>query len=150
MTTKKSEQAASTPKLPLNLESLTAAIKSDALKGLSSEGFVQFFKAVSNASEAVMAITDKASEHQKRAADNIGAAISGDSETLRTIAEKLETDEARLEFARIYIEREKEKTRQADSAEKVNRSNNNFYLQALATVGTIVLGAIGVVAKIRR
>jgi len=128
--------------LPAKIQRIIDGVKDGSISGISAKDFIQVFQAISGSHDAIKLIAEVAGQSQKDAQANIKQAIDGDSETLADIARKLETDEARLEFTRLYLEREREKTKQAKTASKANDSNNRLFASLAAVVVAGVLGGI--------
>lgn len=136
-------------KLPPKVQQILDGVKDGSISGITAQEFIQVFQAIAGSYEAVKRIADMAAESQKGAHDSIKSAIKGDSESLSHIAQNLETDQARLEFTRLYLEREREKTRQAKTAAKANDSNNKLWATLATIVGGVVLGGIKLLADRR-
>lgn len=129
-------------KLPAKVQSIIDGVQNGTITGITAQEFIQVFQAISGSHDAVKRIADIAGQSQKDAQANIKDAIAGDSEILANVAQKLETDAARLEFTRLYLEREREKTKQAKTAAKANDSNNKLFGTLAAVLVAGVLGGI--------
>lgn len=140
---------ASDRKLPRKVQEIVSSAEDGTITGITADDFVEVFQAISGSVAAVKQIADMAAQSQKDAHANIKDAIAGKSESLDHIAQRLETDEARLEFTRLYLKREREKTKQAKIAEKVNDSNNKFFGTLATVVGAVLLGGIKLLADRR-
>lgn len=137
-------------RLPRTVADILAGIENGTLVGITAREFVQLFQTISSSMTATMRIVDMAAQSQKGAQENINDAITAESEALTEIARNLETDSARLEFTKLYLEREKEKTKQAEIAKEVNNDNNTFYGGVLVVCSVIGLGALKALSNVRK
>lgn len=129
-------------RLPRKVQQIVDGVQNGTITGITSREFIQVFQAIAGSYEAVKRIADMAAQSQQGVQANIHDAIVGDSESLSHIAQKLESDQARLEFTRLYLEREREKTKQAKTAAKANDSNNKLFAALATIVGAVVLGGV--------
>lgn len=136
-------------KLPAKVQRIIDGVKDGSITRISAQEFIQVFQAISGSHDAVKRIAEVAGQSQRDAQANIKDAIVGDSEILADVARKLETDEARLEFTKLYLEREREKTKQAKTAAKANDSNNKLFASLAAVAVAGVLGGIKLLADRR-
>ncbi len=139
--------------LPKNVQRIINGVENGSLTGITAQEFIQVFQAISanfaGHQDTVKRIAEMAGQSQKDAQANIKAAISGDSETLAHVAKNLETDQARLEFTRLFMEREREKTKQAKTAAKANDSNNKLFATLATITGAVLLGGVKLLADRR-
>ena len=86
--------------------------------------------------EALRVLGNLGSQNQKSGQENIAKVLSTEDVVMSELAAKLETDEARVEFAKIHADQQKEKdrqrTKQIHSIGQTTQSGNRNILAMIA------------------
>jgi hypothetical protein len=102
--------------------------------------------------EGLKKLAEGAQSSQKEALQAVGHSLDDLHQTLHVLAQNAETDEARVELAKLALEMGKQDLELARIIKEMNEANNSFWWRLASTIGTTVTAisavAIFLVSKI--
>jgi polyhydroxyalkanoate synthesis regulator phasin len=108
------------------------------------ESIPKFIELQEEVVEGLREVASEAGESQRAAIEAVRSSLDGLEDTLQILAESAESDEARLEIAKLIRELSEKSVEVADKVERMNKENNRTWAQIAGAVSSTIAAGVAI------